>query len=135
MKLSFVLPASLSLLMVTTALPADMPHNSTGPQHGGLQTALALVSTERMMADIAELSSATFGGRQTGTDQDRASATFVGNRFRALHMQRALPPFAEHATPPQQEWQQTTPVTVRSIPHHAVLRLSMTPDQAPLQVG
>ena len=87
------------------------------------------------MADIAELSSATFGGRQTGTDQDRASATFVVNRFRALHMQRALPPFAEHATPPQQEWQQTTPVTVRSIPHHAVLRLSLTPDQAPLQVG
>jgi hypothetical protein len=62
---------------------------------GSLRTladALAAVSGERMLADVARLSSQEFGGRRTGTDDDLNSAKVVAERMTTLGLMPALRP-------------------------------------------
>ena len=125
-------------MMVTPSVAADMTADPTVGGQDGLQAALASLSTERMMRDIADLSSPAFRGRQTGTNEDRDSASFVSNRFSVLRMHRALARAFQHETNPplpQQEWKQTAPVTVRSIGKDPALRLSLRADQTQRTVG
>lgn len=102
-----------------------------------LATALEQISAERMMADITELSGPTFRGRQTGTDQDRESATHVANRFSTLRLHRSVASPAESQTNPlpQREWKQTAPVITRTIQSDPLLQISLTLDHPPLHIG
>jgi hypothetical protein len=62
---------------------------------GPLTDALANVSVERMLNDVARLSSPELNGRQTGTADDLRSGLLVAERFRSLGMKpggtQALP--------------------------------------------
>ena len=86
------------------------------------------------MADIAELSSPRFGGRQTGTDHDRESAAFVADRFSALRLHRstASPPESRTNPLPQREWKQTVPVVAKTIQPDPYLQIE---DRQPLLIG
>ena len=127
---------TLCLVLVTPSV-ADTTADSTLGGQDPLQAALALVSSERMMRDIADLSSPAFRGRQTGTNEDRDSASFVSNRFSVLRKHRALAPVPESDSNPlpQQEWKQTAPVTMRSIGDDPVLQLTITSKNSPRMVG
>ena len=115
---------TLCLVLVTPSV-ADTTADSTLGGQDPLQAALALVSSERMMRDIADLSSPAFRGRQTGTNEDRDSASLLSNRFSVLRKHRALAPVPESDSNPlpQQEWRQTAPVTVREIAQTLKMRL------------
>ena len=60
---------------VADPLTAGTTLDSTISENNWIQGALQQISYERMMADITELSGPRFRGRQTGTDEDRESAT------------------------------------------------------------
>jgi hypothetical protein len=102
-----------------------------------IERGLEQISAERMMADIAELSSQRFGGRQTGTDQDRESAAFVADRFSALRLHRSTASAPESRTNPlpQREWKQTMPVTATTIQDEPFLQIVSAHNQATLRVG
>ena len=70
-----------------------------------------------MVADIAVLSGPAYRGRQTGSAQDEASASFIANRFSELRLHRALtlPPESLTNPLPQREWKQTALVPTRTI--------------------
>jgi hypothetical protein len=116
---------------------ADTTLNSTLSSSGWLQGALEQVSSARMMADVTELSGPSFRGRQTGTEQDRDSATFVINRFNALRLHRSLAAPADSLTNPlpQREWTQAAPVMTKTIQDEPLLRIGLTQDQPPLRIG
>lgn len=95
------------------------------------------ISAERMVADIAELSSQRFGGRQTGTDHDRESAAFVADRFSALRLHRSTASSPESRTNPlpQREWKQTTPVMTATIQDEPFLQIASAKNQSTLRIG
>lgn len=99
--------------------------------------ALEKISAERMLEDIRDLSGPAFLGRQTGTDQDMQSATFVADRFSLLRLQRSPASFLErHTNPlPQREWKQSMPVSVRSIGDQLLLHIGFAQTRSPLAVG
>ena len=138
MKLATVLQASIcsmiSLVDITAAGPAL---ESTISTSHWLHDALEQISTERMMVDIIKLSGPTFRGRQTGTDQDRESATFVADRFSALRLHRSVASPPEiHTNPlPQREWKQTAPVVTRTIEREPFLQINLTQGHLPLHIG
>ena len=102
-----------------------------------LAHALDLISSDRMMEDIRSLSGATYSGRQTGTPDDLASAEFVRRRFLELHTPHTLP----HETPgeaagsPDHTRLQSTAVHATRIGPDATLRMTLTPDAPPDQIG
>lgn len=98
---------------------------------------MELISSERMTADIAELSGPAFLGRQTGSPQDAESAAFVADRFGSLRLHRTPtpPPEGQTAPLPFREWKQTAPVSVTTIQEPATLHLGLSRDQPPLRVG
>lgn len=102
-----------------------------------LQKALNEISAERMLGDIQTLSSPLFLGRQTGTEQDSASATFVADRFSTLRLHRASAPFPQETTNPLPgfEWKQAGPVRVTTISDHPILQIESSQDRASVQVG
>lgn len=127
-----------SVALAVAAIPAaGSPVDSTIGDGGWLHRALEQVSADRMIADIAMLSSATYRGRQTGSEQDRASAEFIARRFSTLRLHRtpAPPPEDQTAPAPFREWTQTAPVTVTTIQDAALLRLGLSRDQPPLRLG
>jgi hypothetical protein len=100
--------------------------DSTIADSNWIERGLEQISAERMVADIAELSSPRFGGRQTGTDQDRESAAFVADRFSALRLHRSTASTPENRTNPlpQREWKQTMPVTAATIQDEPFLQIA-----------
>jgi len=124
----------ISLVDITAAGPAL---ESTISTSHWLHDALEQISTERMMVDIIKLSGPTFRGRQTGTDQDRESATFVADRFSALRLHRSVASPPEiHTNPlPQREWKQTAPVVTRTIEREPFLQINLTHGHLPLHIG
>lgn len=102
-----------------------------------LREALNQVSSERMVADIVELSGPSFLGRQTGSPQDAASAAFVADRFSALRLHRtpAPPPEGQTAPLPFREWKQTAPVNVTTVSDSALLQVGLSQDRASLRIG
>jgi hypothetical protein len=109
---------------------AGSPLDASLSSSNWLPTALEQISAERMLADITTLSGPTYQGRQTGSAQDEASATFVVNRFSELRLQRspASPPENRTNPLPQREWKQTAPVPVRTITEELLFELTV-PDQ------
>jgi hypothetical protein len=132
--LVFLTSATISSFESTAA---DTTLDSTRSSSGWLQGALEQVSSARMMADVTELSGPSFRGRQTGTEQDRDSATFVINRFSALRLHRSVAAPAESLTNPlpRREWTQTAPVMTKTIQDEPLLRIGLTQDQLPLRIG
>jgi hypothetical protein len=59
----------------------------SGNESPFLPSALQLVSTPRLLADVARLSGPEFRGRLTGTREDLGSAHFVAARFSTLGLQ------------------------------------------------
>jgi hypothetical protein len=120
-------------LLIGTAASESTLDSSMSTGHW-LEQGLEQISAERMMADIAELSSPRFGGRQTGTDHDRDSAAFVADRFSALRLHRSLasPPESRTNPLPQREWKQTVPVVVKTIQPDPFIRIE---DHPPLRIG
>jgi hypothetical protein len=121
----------VSLLFAGSPLDASLSSSNWLP------AALEQLSAERMLADIAKLSGPTYQGRQTGSAQDEASASFVANRFSELRLQRAPAPPPENRTNPlpQREWKQTAPVPVRTITDDPVLELTLSGDRRSLRSG
>ena len=111
--------------------------DSTISESNWIERGLEQVSAERMIADIVELSSPRFGGRQTGTDHDRESAAFAADRFSALRLHRstASPPESRTNPLPQREWKQTTPVTTTTIQDEPFLQIASANNQSTLRVG
>jgi hypothetical protein len=123
-------------LFIGTAAP-ESTLDSTVSAGNWIDRGLEQISTERMMADIAELSSPRFGGRQTGTDHDRESAAFVADRFSALRLNRSTAAPPESRTNPlsQREWKQTTPVTTATIQDEPFLQITAANNHSTLRVG
>jgi len=103
---------------------------STLSSAGALSSALEQISVERMLADIRTLSGPAYGGRLTGSAQDKASATFIANRFSELRLHRspALPPENRTNPLPQREWKQTAAVPTRRISEPSLVEF-VTPRQ------
>lgn len=102
-----------------------------------LGQSLELISSQRMLEDVRALSGPTFNGRQTGTPDDLASAEFVRQRFLDLH--RSQPTLPQPGTEPHRV---QAPIYIQSTPHrptivdeHSLLRLNVTPDSPPDQIG
>lgn len=127
-----------SIALLAAAIPAASVTLDADIAHDGwLRTALEQVSAERMMADIVTLSSPAYRGRQTGSEQDRATAEWVARRFGELRLRRTpAPPPESHTVPlPIGEWTQTASVTVTTIQEPAVLRVDLSGDRPDLRVG
>jgi len=97
---------------------------SAGPaeDQSALAKALAGLSGDRMLADVARLSARDFNGRQTGTEDDLRSGLFVAERFQSLGLQPAgSQPLSATPTEPSgqaalsQPWMMTEPVSVTRI--------------------
>ncbi|MCP9453124.1 MAG: M28 family peptidase [Nitrospira sp.] len=113
---------------------------STPDEDNWLDLALTHVSDIRMMDDIRELSGPRFSGRQTGTDDDRSSATFVADRLAKLlnQSQERCPTSPVQASPTQSrdhQWTQTAPVTVRRLGDNPLLYLSGRSESRSLRIG
>ena len=102
-----------------------------------LPAALEQISTERMLADIAMLSGPAYRGRQTGSAQDAASASFIANRFSELRLHRspAVPPENLTNPLPQREWKQTAPVPTRTITDDLLFELTVADQRLSLRSG
>lgn len=97
------------------------------------------LSSERMLADVATLSSPEFNGRQTGTAGDASSAKWVADRFLASGLS-----LARTHTDPTSPLRQgrggtagfmTTTVTAPNITPSPLLRISTASDSLTQQVG
>ena len=84
--------------------------------------ALHQIDLNRMLADITELSSATYEGRQAGTLGGRRSADFVAGRMKDLGVLPAGP-WEQGVTAPS--WFQQEPVRAPLLPNPALLEFSI----------
>lgn len=131
--LTYLFAATSAIESVATGTTLD----STISDVTWIERGLDQISAERMMADIAELSSPQFGGRQTGTDHDRESAAFVADRFSSLRLHRSTASAPESRTSPlpQREWKQTMPVTATTIQDEPFLQIASANNQSTLRIG
>jgi hypothetical protein len=81
----------LSILAPSSAHALDKPDT--------LRSVIEQISGERMMRDVASLSSPAFNGRQTGTDDDVRSAHWVADRFQTSQLSLAPVP-SDRFSPP-----------------------------------
>lgn len=107
--------------------------------HRAFNRALDSLSSERMLADVTTLSSSSFNGRQTGTEDDIRSAKWVAERFFASGLSPAntsvdpiIPsgPGLSHAT-----GLMTKMVTVPNIAPDTLLRIATGRDSLTQQLG
>ncbi len=136
MKDPLVLLLSLCLVF-TSPRPSFADPLDSLQSHAWLSSAVDDISAERMLEDIAVLSGAELLGRQTGSPQDMASAAFFADRFAQLRLHRspAAPPESLTDPLPRQEWKQTAPVMVRTIPSQPLLRFEPPSSPPTLQPG
>ena len=122
---------------LASSLFAGSPLDSTISTDNWLPSALEQISAERMIADITALSGPAYRGRQTGSPQDEASASFVANRFGELRLHRSpAAPSQSWTNPlPQREWKQTAPVPTRTIAEDLLFELSGPQHRLSLQSG
>lgn len=133
-RITITLTALSTLLLLIGTAASESTLDSTISAGYWITQGLEEISTERMMADIKELSGPAFNGRQTGTADDRTSAAFVADRFSAIRLHRttALPPESLTNPLPQREWKQTVPVVAKTIQPDPVLQIE---DHQPLSIG
>jgi len=122
---------------VASSLFAGSTLDSTISTDNWLPSGLGQISAERMLADITTLSGPAYRGRQTGSAQDEASASFVANRFSELRLHRsaAAPPQNRTSPLPQREWKQTMPVPTRTITDDLLFELSDSQHRRSLHNG
>lgn len=122
---------------LASSLFAGPPLDSSISTSNSLLAALEQISAERMLADITTLSGPAYRGRQTGSAQDEASASFVANRFSELRLHRspASPPENRTNPLPQREWKQTAPVPMRTITDDLLLELTVPQHRLSLRRG
>lgn len=137
---------SLSLFAVTLLgiifsllSPGAQCFAQSGEDPRGFTRALDSLSSKRMLADVATLSSPPFNGRQTGTADDTSSAKWVAERFRTAGLlpantgaDHSIPsgPGLSHAT-----GLMTTVVTSPNIAPDPSLRISTANDLLATQLG
>ncbi|MCW5798157.1 MAG: M20/M25/M40 family metallo-hydrolase [Nitrospira sp.] len=125
----------LSLWLVLTPLPVLAENQPELPE--SLRQSLNLISGQRMLEDVRTLSGPAFNGRQTGTPDDLASAEFVRQRFLDLHRSQAALPEAgtEPARAHESIRTQFAPHRATIVGEHSFLRLALSPDSPPDQIG
>jgi hypothetical protein len=107
--------------------------------HRAWLRALDSLSSERMLADVATLSSPAFNGRQTGTADDASSAKWIADRFLASGLSLANVRF--DPTIPIRPGRgygtglMTAVVTVPNIAPDPLLRISTASDSLTKQLG
>ncbi len=87
------------------------------------QTNQDRIQTEHIMADIRELSSLIYGGRQAGTDGGNQSAYYVVQRFQKLGLQPAYPTTSQQSS---STWIQQSPLRAPQIQPPILITLSPT---------
>lgn len=138
MKIIGVCFFTLCLLSIATAstFPQAASESSISTA-SWLANALEQISADRMLADIKVLSAPELRGRQSGSQEDAASASFVANRFSELRLHRSPALHPEHGTSPlpQQDWKQTSPVARRTIDDQIRLNLIYSHARSTLRGG
>lgn len=108
--------------------PCPMAQSRDGQPQSSPSQAASAEAASRLVADVVRLSGPEFGGRQTGTAEDLASARYVAERFQALGLQPAgMEPLDEEVPGPA--WAQSEIVDTTRILSPARLEFS-----APLAV-
>ncbi|MBK9308972.1 MAG: M28 family peptidase [Nitrospira sp.] len=74
-------------VFLVVALLTNSPFIRAQSSESTLQSAIASLSPDRMLADIRTLSGPTFNGRQTGTNDDLKSAKWVAQEFLSAGLQ------------------------------------------------
>ncbi len=100
---------------------------------GALVKALDLISGERLLANVAKLSSPELGGRQTGSPEDFLSGLYLASQFQALGLQP--PGVTTAANPTESIPTMTRPVTVTQIEDSPLLQLSVGDQTVRLRPG
>jgi hypothetical protein len=136
-RITIALASVCAIPLLIGSATAGALLDSTLSSGNWIERGLEQISADRMMADIRELSGPAFNGRQTGTDDDQKSATFVADRFSALRLHRSTASAPESRTNPlpQREWKQTMPVTTATIQDEPFLHITSTKAQSTLHVG
>ena len=124
MRSVLTVPCSLICRMVLCA--ASIGVLGLGPvqvqsSEPAFQTALESLSTERMLADIRTLSAPSLNGRQTGSEDDLRSATWVADQFRNARISLAIVPLDRLNTLIGPEGGSGLPTGFMSKPHAAVV--------------
>ena len=78
---------SIAAILVGALLIAQVAPGLAETPAGSLDESFALLSSERMLADIRTLSSPAFNGRLAGSDDDLRSAQWVAREFAAAGLQ------------------------------------------------
>ncbi len=125
------------LSIATVSAFSQSTSESSIPADSWLATALEQISAERMLADIKVLSAPALRGRQTGSPEDAASASFVADRFGELRLHRSSASPLEFRTNPlpQREWKQAGPVPRRTIDDDTLLELIFSRARSTLHCG
>ena len=125
------------IAFLASSLFAGPPLDSSISTSNSLLAALEQISAERMLADITTLSGPAYRGRQTGSAQDEASASFVANRFSELRLHRSpASPLENRTNPlPQRKWKQTAPVPMRTITDDLLFELTVRQHRLSLRRG
>lgn len=108
-----------TVLLTDGIVIADTSPHSTLAADPGLQDALERISPNRMMADLARLSSAEFRGRQAGTEDDHRTAAWVGDQFKSSGLSLAAMTDIDSSGSPA--GLMTSIVSVTTIDAHPVL--------------
>lgn len=103
--------------------PRPMVQSGDGQPPPSPSQARSASPASRLLADVVRLSGPDFGGRQTGTAEDLASARYVAERFQALGLQPAGNAPLDGETPGP-AWAQAETVDARRILAPARLELS-----------
>ncbi len=130
MKVTLVGFATLWLL----AAGMDIAPAEAEADSGALAKAFDRVSGERLLAEVAKLSSEEFNGRQTGSPEDFLSGLYLASQFQAMSLE---PPRATSAATQSAEPvpTMTRPVTVTQIEDSPLLQFSLGDQTFPLRPG
>lgn len=135
---SLLVVTLLGIILILLPLGVQGFAQSEEDQRAWLRS-LDSLSSERMLDDVATLSSPTFNGRQTGTADDASSAKWIADRFLASGLSLASTPF--NPTSPMRLGSgratgfMTTVVTVPKIAPDPLLRISTASDSLSQQLG
>jgi hypothetical protein len=136
---SLVVVTLLGIILILLPLGAQGFAQSEEDHRAWLR-ALDSLSSERMLADVAILSSPAFNGRQTGTADDASSAKWIAERFLASGLSLANVRF--DPTIPMRPGRggsatglMTSVVTVPNIAPDPLLRISTASDSLTQQLG
>ena len=133
---SIVVGTLLGIILILLPLGARGIAQSEKDRRAWLRS-LDSLSSERMLADVATLSSPAFNGRQTGTAGDASSAKWVLDRFRASGLILANGRADSNPTGPghTDNGLMTTGITALIIAPDPSLRISTASDSLIQQLG